>query len=229
MEGPPARDPVRGPVAAELSRRDFMARVSGLGVGALVLSALPALELLEHPAGAQAAVVPSDATLQAFADTIIPGRKVTKTDMGNEVDSLAIAGVDAEPGAVEADALALYHHPLIGFDALEGPFLADLNTRALAQGGPFLTLSYAKRVQAVIGGLDFSNPARALYEAAAAVPFTAFCAAALHPIGTSRRNAPGYSSGYAVMGYPGAAPNGYADFSYRRKLSRERTKKGYLP
>ena len=37
------------------------------------------------------------------------------------------------------------------------------------------------------------------------------------------------ASGYRVMGYPGAAPNGYTGFSYRRKLSRERTKKGYLP
>ena len=70
----------------------------------------------------------------------------------------------------------------------------------------------------------FSNGSRVLYEAAAAVPFTAFCAAAEHPIGTSKN-----ASGYRVMGYPGAAPNGYYGFSYRRKLSKERTKKGYLP
>jgi hypothetical protein len=75
-----------------------------------------------------------------------------------------------------------------------------------------------------MSGLDFGNDARAIYEAAAAVPFTAFCGAAVHPIGT-RRNA----SGYRVMGYPGAAPNGYADFSFRRRLATERTKKGYLP
>jgi hypothetical protein len=31
------------------------------------------------------------------------------------------------------------------------------------------------------------------------------------------------------MGYPGAAPNGYRGFSYRRKLSVERTKHGSLP
>jgi hypothetical protein len=31
------------------------------------------------------------------------------------------------------------------------------------------------------------------------------------------------------MGYPGAAPSGYRDFSYRKALARERTKKGYLP
>ncbi len=62
-----------------------------------------------------------------------------------------------------------------------------------------------------------------LYEAAAAVPFTAFCCAAEHPVGTDD-----VASGYRVMGYPGAAPNGYRSFSYRRKLSNERTKRGNL-
>jgi hypothetical protein len=30
------------------------------------------------------------------------------------------------------------------------------------------------------------------------------------------------------MGLPGAEPVGYRRFSYRRKLSRERTRRGYL-
>jgi len=125
---------------------------------------------------------------------------------------------------VEADALRLYHDPLIGFDALAPPFLTDLNGRALQQGGPFLTLSYDKRVAAVLSGLSFDNPSRPVWEAAAAVPFAAFCAAAEHPIGTSQN-----ASGYRVMGYPGAAPNGYRGASYRRKLSTERTLRGSLP
>ena len=73
--------------------------------------------------------------------------------------------------------------------------------------------------------LDFDNPDRVLYEAAAAVPFTAFCAAAVHPVGTTAN-----ASGYRVMGYPGAAPQRLpALLSYGRRLARERTKKGYLP
>jgi hypothetical protein len=170
-----------------------------------------------------------DATLQAFADTIIPGRKAAKTDLGDPIHPQAIAGVDPDPGAVEADVLRLFHHPLIGFDALEPPFLADLSARSLQQGAPFLELSYDKRVQVLLGGYDFSNPGRVLYEAAAAVPFTAFCAAAVHPYGNNAN-----ASGYKVMGYPGGGPNSapvmypYA-FGYRRKLARERTKKGYLP
>ena len=211
-------------VERELSRRDFLRRTATLGAGAMVLAALPVAERMIAADPAIAAVRPDDATLQAFADTIIPGRKAAKTDLGDEIDPLAIAGVDTEPGAVEADALRAFHDPLIGFDALEPAFLSDLNGRALQQGGPFLLLSYDKRVAAVMSGLSFDNPDRVLYEAAAAVPFTAFCAAAVHETGTSKN-----ASGYRVMGYPGAAPNGYRGASYRRKLSAERTKHGSLP
>jgi hypothetical protein len=211
-------------VERELSRRDFFRRTATLGVGAMVLSALPVAERMIATDPAIAAVRPDDATLQAFADTVLPGRKAAKTDLGDAIDPLAIAGVDSEPGAVEADALRAFHDPLIGFDALEPSFLADLNGRALQQGGPFLLLSYPKRVAAVMSGLSFDNPSRVLWEAAAAVPFAAFCAAGEHPIGTSAN-----ASGYRVMGYPGAAPNGYKGASYRRKLSVERTKHGSLP
>ena len=215
----------RGPLAAELSRRDFIARATTLGAGAYVLAALPAARLVQA-AALPSPAAPADATLQAFADTLLPGRRATRTDLGDPIDPRAIAGVDAQPGAVEADALRLYHDPLIGFDALEEPFLADLSARALAVGGnEFLLLTYKKRVQTAIAGLDFSNPTRTLWEAAAAVPFTSFCGAAEHVTGTSQD-----ASGYRVMGYPGAAPNGYQmDFSYGRPLSRERTQDGSLP
>jgi hypothetical protein len=205
----------------ELTRRGFLARATIAGAGALVAAAAP----LASGAPALAAE-PSiaDATLQAFADTIIPGRRVARTDLGNAVAAGAIAGVDDLPGAVEADALALFHHPEIGFDALEPAFLAELEAQALLQGSHFLALPFGRRVAACVAGLDFGNPLRLIWEAAAAVPFTAFCAAALIPNATARR-----ASGYRVMGLPGIAPNGYRDFSYRRALSRERTHRGYLP
>nr|MDQ6914516.1 DUF5987 family protein [Actinomycetota bacterium] len=147
-----------------------------------------------------------------------------RTDLGNEVHPQAIAGVDPDPGAVEADVLALYHHPEVGFDALAPPFLADLQGRSLSAGGQFLDLDFDRRVQVCVGGLAFANASRQVWEAAAAVPFTAFCAAALIRNATAAQ-----ASGYRVMGLPGAAPGGYRDFSYRRRLSRERTAKGYLP
>src|SRR3954462_10056962 len=169
----------RGPVAAELSRRELLT----LGAGALVLAAVPAARLI-RPSAAQAAL-PTDATLQAFADTIIPGRKAARPDLGDDIDPRAIAGVDRDPGAVEADALRLFHDPLIGFDALEPAFLAELSLRSLPLGGPFLTLPHDKRVQAVMAGFDLNNRTRLLWEAAAAVPFTAFCAAAVHSFGNN--------------------------------------------
>jgi hypothetical protein len=219
---------IRGVVASELSRRDFLQRASVVGAAALISSALPLAERLTAGVAYAADPTLDDATLQAFADTIIPGRKATTTDLGDPIHPQAIAGVDPDPGAVEADALRLFHDPLIGFDALEPALLTDLSARALQQGGAFLTLTYDQRVHTLLGAFDFSNPTRILYEAACAVPFTAFCAAGEHPFGTNAN-----SSGYRVMGYPGGGPNDAPvmypySFSYRRKLSKERTKKGYL-
>ena len=207
----------------DLTRRGFLRRAGVLGLSAVVASAVPYAQRLFDPAPASADVNLLDGTLQAFADTILPGRKTATTDLGNTIHPLAIAGVDPLPGAVEADALALFHHPLIGFDALQPALLADLSARSLPLGADFLDLPFDKRVGVLAAGLDFDNPARAVWEAAAAVPFTAFCAAALVPNATAAR-----ASGYHVMGLPGIAPNGYRDFSYGRRLARERTRKGSL-
>jgi hypothetical protein len=214
---------MRGPVGLELSRRDFLRDTSLLGAAALIASAVPVAERMLAADPAIAAVPTDEATMQAFADTIIPGRKATTTDLGDEIHPDAIAGVDDEAGAVEADVMRLYHHPLTGFDTLEPAFLADLSTRSLQQGGPFLGLDFEQRSAVLLQALSFDNPDRVLYEAAAAVPFTAFCAAAVHETGTSKN-----ASGYRVMGYPGAAPQGYRRYSYGRKLARDFTKKGYL-
>jgi hypothetical protein len=216
---------IRNAVAAELSRREVLQRAGALGVGAIVLGALPTLERLAGPEDAMAADLDlADATLQAFFDTVIPGRKAARTDLGNPIHPLAIAGADPEPGAVETDALHLSKHPKIGFDTLAPAFLAELSVRALPRGGPFLNLPYEQRLAVATEGLAYSNPTRAVWEAAAAVPFTAFTAAA-----TQRNATRKTASGYKVMGHPGTAPHGYRDFSYRRKLARERTRRGYLP
>src|SRR4051794_34439980 len=106
---------IRGRVAAELSRRDFLQRTSALGAAALGASALPVAERVMSQLAYAADPALDDATLQAFADTIIPGRNATKTDLGDPIHPQAIAGVDPDAGAVEADVLRLYHHPLIGF------------------------------------------------------------------------------------------------------------------
>src|SRR3954470_358561 len=122
--------------------------VIGLGVAALVARAIPvASALAQSPLPAD-----PDGTLQAFADTILPGRRFSVTESGAAIHPQAIAGVDTLPGAVEADALALFHHPKVGFDALSPPFLADLAQRSLARGGPFLSLGWDDRVAVCLGG-----------------------------------------------------------------------------
>src|SRR5436190_6600360 len=225
---------VRNELAAELSRRDLLSRATSLGVGALVLGAMPVLERWADPASARAADPPvdPDGTLQAFFDTVIPGKRVRSlnTELGHPIHPDAIAGVDPEHGAVYTDALLLAHNPKLGFDALEIPFLTELESRALAQGGPFLALDYQRRQAACLGGLDLANPTRVVWEAAAAVPFTAFCAAANVKEANGRPHAThNRAAGYRVMGHPGIAPHGHHRFSYRRRLNKGRTKKGSLP
>jgi hypothetical protein len=215
---------IRGAVGAELSRRQFIQRAGVLGAGALIASAVPVAARIVVPPKADAAVALQDGTLQAFYDTLIPGCPATATDLGHEIHPKAIAGVDPDPGAVQADALLLGQDSRLGFTALAVPFLAELEAFALLQGGDFLDLPYEKREAACLQGLAFSNPTRAVWEAAAAVAFTAFCAAATQVNPTSET-----ASGYEVMGHPGVAPEGYRDFSYGRQLSRELTEKGYLP
>jgi hypothetical protein len=219
--------PVQVPeeIAGLLSRRDILKRATVLSLGGLVLSALPAADrILAAAAPAEAAADLADGTLQAVADTLIPGRRATLTDLGHEIHPKAIAGVHPEPGAVEADALAVFHDPLIGFDALEPAFLSEVTTRSLTRGGQFLDLTFQRRVAVCVDGFSPSNPSVVVWEAAAAVAFAAFMAAAAQPNATIDT-----ASGYQVMGYPGTAPNGYADYPYRQKLSREYTTNGSLP
>jgi hypothetical protein len=207
-----------GDLITLLTRRQVLARASTFALGALALPSLPL------PPAQNAAVSPTDATLQAFADTMLPGCPADNTDLGNPIDPLAIAGVDPLPGAVQADALAFYHHPEVGFDALAPAFLSALEAYSLPHGGDFLRLSFDARVQVCLSGLDFSNPARLLWELTAAIPFIAFCAAPLIRDAMAQQ-----ACGYRVMGLPGTAPNGYGDYSYGRALSTELTRAGSLP
>lgn len=212
-------------LADDLSRRDFIARAGALGLGATIAAALPVAARMAAPEPALAQGPLADGLLQAFFDTIVPGKPVPdlKTELGNPIHPQAIAGVDPEHGAVYTDALALGRNPLIGFSALEPPFIADLANRSLAEGGSFLDLDFDARERVCLGGLDFSNPDRAVWEAAAAIPFTSFCAAANVKNATAKT-----AAGYAVMGHPGTAPRGYKDFSYGKPLNRGRTRGGSL-
>ena len=77
----------RGRVVAELSRREFIGRASAVGVGMLVAGALPVARA--HALLGVPAPIDPDPTLQAFADTVIPGRKAIRTDLGDPIDHQA--------------------------------------------------------------------------------------------------------------------------------------------
>ena len=201
----------------ELRRRELLVRAGGFSLAGLVAAAVPVARSVAQGAGP----LDRDGTLQAFGDTMVPGRTVERTESGGPISPGAIAGVHELPGAVETDVLRLYRHPKVGFDALEPGFLTDLQSKA---GGDFLGLDFDRRTQVCLQGLSFDNPTRLLWEAAAAVPFTAFCAAAL-----SEEQTDEHAAGYRVMGLPGRNLRGYRDFSYGRRLSRERTRTGSLP
>lgn len=233
-EARPPAGVVRTELAAELSRREFLGRATTLGLGALVVGALPVAARMSAPAKAAAASLPTDpdGTLQAFYDTLIPGARVPglRTELGHPIHPQAIAGVDREPGAVYTDALLLGKNPKLGFELLAPPFLAELGVRALAHGGPFLSLDYGRRQEVCMAGLAFSNPTRTVWEASAAVAFAAFCAAATIVNADGRPGATrNRAAGYRVMGHPGIAPHGYLDFSYGRRLNRGLTQGGSLP
>lgn len=198
----------------EIDRRGFLA-------AALIAAAAP----FARPAhAAELQDIEIGGTLQAFADTILPGRRVARTESGKAIHPRAILGLDPGPGAVEADALALYELQDLGFPVLTPAFVTDVQSRALAHGGPFLQLDAPGRTRVAQEGLHLDNPNRVLWEAAAAIAFTAFCAAGLNP--TQRAET---ACGYRVMGLPGRAPHGYPNASYRRRLGRERTRTGNLP
>lgn len=218
-------DAIRNELAEQLSRRDFIARGGAMALGAAVAAAVPVAARMATPTPAQAQGPLADGLLQAFFDTIIPGKPVAdlKTELGHPIDPRAIAGVDPDHGAVYTDALALARNGRIGFSTLETPFLTDLSARSLSEGGTFLELGYEARERVCVSGLAFSNPDRVVWEAAAAIPFTAFCAAANVRNATEKT-----AAGYAVMGHPGTAPNGYEDFSYGKRLNRGRTRNGSL-
>ena len=172
----------------ELSRRDFLAarRHSEPARSCSARCRWPSALLAADPA---AAAVPVDgAILQAFADTIVPGRKAARTDLGDEIDPRAIAGVDPEPGAVEADALRLFQSPLLGFATLAPGVPRRAHARARCGAGRPVHRPAVRppRRRWCMAGLDFGNPDRVLYEAAAAIPFVAFCAAGTQRNATSR-------------------------------------------
>ena len=162
-------------------------------------------------------------TLEAFADTLIPGEKRFPEDR-------AIAGAVSGAGAVQAGAIAMLNFPPVGFQPVLPGIAAFLNVRAvlyaLAHGislelklPPFVELDFASRTALLVEILDGDGPDQGAFYGLASVCFVAYHSAGYLPTADAIRDG---HPGLAAIGFPPPNPDGvwrFPDFSYRRVLA----------
>ena len=164
-------------------------------------------------------------TLEAFADTIIPGAKRFPEDR-------AIAGVDDTPGAVEAGALALLHTEATGV-TIGLPYLAaalNQHTQAFADEQaivldtdvpPFVALDHAERTALVQRLVAPGHPEKDGWVGLALFCNMAYDSAAhLHTADAIRAGHPGL----IAMGWDVPDADGlwrFPQYTYGRKLAGE--------
>ncbi|MFE0513298.1 DUF5987 family protein [Streptomyces sp. NPDC058964] len=183
---------------------------------------------LETPAAA--AVDASDAseswttqTLEAFADTLIPGQRRFPGDV-------AVAGAVAGPGAVQAGAVGLLHSPELPVAPLLPAIAALLDARAVAYAAlrliwlpptlpPFVGLPFSDRT-ALVGGLfDPDDPDRPIWQVLSLLVGLAFDTAGQQD--TVEALGQGHP-GLTWLHFPEPDPDGmwrFPDFSYGRQLA----------
>ncbi|WP_433136316.1 DUF5987 family protein [Actinomadura nitritigenes] len=162
-------------------------------------------------------------TLEAFADTIIPGVRRSPEDR-------AVAGVAPDPGAVAAGALDLLNDPATGIgdglDDLARALNAHARDHAERRGlgldpavPAFVALVFAERTALVRALTAPGHPERERWISAALFCTMAFDSAAhLH---TAEALASGHP-GLRIMGVMDPDPDGlwrFPDFSYGRPLA----------
>jgi hypothetical protein len=162
-------------------------------------------------------------TLEAFADTFVPGEK-------RAPDDIAIAGAAPGPGAVAAGALELLHTPATGVSEGLGDLALALNGHAQTYAAEhdlavdpsipaFVALSFADRTAVVSGLMAPEHPEKDIWILAALFCFMAFDTAAhMH---TGDAIAAGHP-GLTAMGFAPPDADGlwrFPDFSYGRPLA----------
>src|ERR1043166_2138007 len=160
----------------EISRRQLLK---------VAAAAAAAWKLGPWPIGAPRAfaqALPDDpltvATLEAFADTLIPGEKRSPLDR-------AIAGAAAGPGAVQAGALTMMEFPAAGTAPALPVLAAGLDAHATAFAAangilldptvpPFVSLDFAQRTALLVEIMDGGDPDQLAYFALAGIVFIAY-------------------------------------------------------
>jgi hypothetical protein len=175
-------------------------------------------------------------TLEAFADTLVPGEQRFPGDR-------AIAGAAPGPGAVAAGAIELLETPATGVtDGLDN-YVQGLNAHAAAYAAehglgqdpsvpPFVALSFADRTTLVKTLTGVDHPEKDLWVLLALFCFMAFDTAAhRHTVDAIETGHPGLT----MMKFAKPDADGlwrFTDYSYRRPLARvhpDTTPAGSLP
>lgn len=201
------------PVIPPISRRRLLQAV------AAATAVLPVVD----PGSAYAAGSVQRDTLDAWADTLVPGdRRFT----GDRV----VLGAAPGPGAVQAGSWDLFNDPAVGLAPVLPAMVTLINTEALGyavtQGKvldlrvpPFVALDFPSRtgvLELLLGG---TGPAQLLWYAMAALPMLAFHTAGHLDTATAVRQG---HPGLAWLGFPQPGPDGiwrFDDFSYGREVA----------
>jgi len=209
---------IGGPV--RLSRRALLTRTAALAaawtLSPWAISAPPRFSRSVDPTS-------MTQTLEAFADTLIPGEKRFPTDR-------AIAGVVSGAGAVQAGAIDMLNFPPVGFQPALPGLALTLNLFAVLHAleqritlsltvPPMVELDFAARTDLLVKILDSSGPEQAAFSGLASVIFVAYHTAGHLP--TADAIQAGHP-GLKAIGFPPPDPDGlwrFPQFSYRRALA----------
>jgi enediyne biosynthesis protein E8 len=219
-------------MSPELSRRRLLQAVTGAAALWLVGPWDPSHALASEPRGAAdeedgpgGPVRPVEPTLEAFADTLIPGEK-------RYPDDRAVAGAADGPGAVQAGALALLVSPAAGTRELATSMSAVLDARAAQFAArerlqpdpdvsPMVALDFEHRTDLLVELLDGDDPDQQVWEALAAIVFLAYHTAGHLPTAEAVRDG---HPGLQAIGFPSPDDDGlwrHEVHSYGRPLARE--------
>jgi hypothetical protein len=162
-------------------------------------------------------------TLDAWADTIVPGEKRSAADR-------VVAGATAGPGAVQAGSYDLYRDPDVGLAPVLPGLVALINAEALSYAAahgklldfrvpPFVALDFQSRTAVAESLLAGTGVVQLIWYALAALAMLAFHTAGhLDTAAAIRAGHPGL----AWIGFPAPNADGiwrFPDFSYGLDLA----------
>ncbi|GAA5035878.1 DUF5987 family protein [Streptomyces siamensis] len=192
----------------------LVATLAGLSVGGLDTPAAAAADTSESW---------TTQTLEAFADTLIPGQRRFPGDV-------VVAGAVTGPGAVQAGTVSLLHSPELPVAPLLPAIAALLDARAVAYAAlrliwlpptlpPFVGLSFSDRT-ALVGGLfDPDDLDRPIWQVMSLLVGLAFDTAGQQDTGEALGQG---HPGLVWLRFPEPDPDGlwrFPDFSYGRPLA----------